>query len=412
MFPIADGVQSYHSSHVYGPTKPDYAIVATFRHRPKYIGLIIELKWLQALNPALLSPNSALQHTAAYITPDGRNTQLSHEALRHVWSEALYQTMWNVYTGYILSRTVHGVAWFNEFFVRVAWIPGDTTGEGTMAVEIDEAVGSDALYPPSARSANTPTRAPDAQLKEQGGELDDLPTRARPAIEFEAFCNLKTTEALWAHPPNSVATTFKGKRCVSFEGVDRLSAMIMLGLYLAGIAQDEPVDDSDAPSTDKSMGSHVDRNPAVAANIGEGNPRTKFPDACVSSRRRERDSDEGDWSSVPPARRRRNARDTNPASTSPSRRVGPSHPTSGGSTHQASGQSSPQDSDTTCPQIPCRRRWPGTGRVLYGTAAGDGHSGAASGSYFPYTSSSPQGDGRIDQAYAQWLGQSAKPGST
>ena len=108
-------VQSYYSSRVQGPTTPDYAIVATFRHRPRYIGLMIELKWLQVLNTALLFHDHALQPTPVYITRDGRNTELSHEALQYVWSEALFQTMWYVYTGYILSQTVHALPGSTNF---------------------------------------------------------------------------------------------------------------------------------------------------------------------------------------------------------------------------------------------------------------------------------------------------------
>ena len=176
--------------------------------------MFIELKWTRTLHP-LWSKADEDQRPKTYITFDGRDTKLPADAFSCIWLEAVCEAMWYVYAGSILSSTRHGIAIFNEYFVRIIMIK-DAVGKNVLAVEAHPAVALAAAHTPS-----------------------------RPVISFQDFLACSHHDNMWQHPPNPLfAYSAAGVRHADDDAFARLSAFIHLGFFLAATAMPTSPDDT------------------------------------------------------------------------------------------------------------------------------------------------------------------------
>ena len=204
---LTHAIQSQQSSKQ-GPSTPDMSIHLHHPHnREKDIfTMFIEVKWTSLLHP-MWSEVDAKNRPKTYITFEGRDTNLPADAFSCTWLEAVCETMWYVYAGSVLSSAEHGIAIFNEYFVRILMIK-DAVGKNVMAVEVHPSV-----------------------------TLIAAQTAARPVLPFRDFLIDPPHNIMWQHPPNSLFTYPAGAvRRADEEAFARLSAFIHLGFFLAATA--------------------------------------------------------------------------------------------------------------------------------------------------------------------------------
>ena len=213
-----------------------------------------------------------------YITPEGRDSSIPADAVSSMWNEAVCQAMWYVYTGWINFSTQHGVAIFNEFFVRISVVRVIERGsnKGSPDKKGSKRKGPRKTGLKKKRSKNDSANLelvmavevhPSVSVEETDhrGEsglagLSLAPSRARPTISFADFLRGSCHENMWKHPPNSlVGESIAGVRQVDEKAMARLSAQIHLGFFLAAtatpssfkqppIASEDPSDPHDTKS--------------------------------------------------------------------------------------------------------------------------------------------------------------------
>ena len=215
-----------------------------------YIGLFVELEWQPAVDYEFFK-DMQTNPPPTYITSDGRDTRIPRNAFGYMWKQGLYQTMWYVYSGHILSSTRHGVVLFNEFFGRVTMIPHGAGDQGVLAVEIHP--GMDMPDSSATPSTDSDQKDPTTDL---GTHLSALSinaiAHARPVISFAEF--IQDGQDHWQHPPNSLCRgTVGGVRKADQDAIDRLSALIYTGIYLAGTSNSPSVGNPHAASAHTSL---------------------------------------------------------------------------------------------------------------------------------------------------------------
>ena len=255
-----------------------------------YVALFVEFKWTcpqDSLYSALeASTGEKPRQPPMYITPGGRDSRIPADAVSSMWSEAVCQIMWYLYTGWINFSTQHGVAIFNEFFVRVSVIQvielGSDNGGSDMKGSDDKGTDDKGVKKsPKNESSNIELVFavevhPSVSLSndsagpssiESAGLRIDSPSPARPAMPFVDFLKGTDNRDMWEHPPNSlVSHSVAGVRQVDQEAMARLSAQIHYGFFLAATATPSSIKQVPcAPRPESWTSAHVRMNAAGAA---------------------------------------------------------------------------------------------------------------------------------------------------